>query len=156
MRFGSTREKMKNARRKKKPKAQPDLKALQKEWYAKIADEGFVDIEHTVGTDTSRYFRSTIPTMPSELIRDTTMGYYSMCEQYLRNYQGLRGVDRFLWKHYSAGKTYDEILALHNAKYTKSISMWTLYYRIQDIEADCKAWNLRSPHGYFSNGQNDE
>jgi hypothetical protein len=71
-----------------------------------------------------------------------------MAELYLRECERLQGGDRFIWRHHADGKTYEEILELYNSKY-EPISIWTLYYRMQNIIADCRAWNIRSPNGYL-------
>lgn len=136
-------------RRKGRPKAPPksqSLKELQKIWYKKLHDSGFEDIEW--GSPNSGFLTWVPkPDSPEELASRQT--YYRMCERYLMNFKSLRGPDRFIWKLHSQGATYGEIQKAYNKTYKPKLSIYTIYYRVQEILKKARKWNETSKHGVF-------
>ena len=132
--------KRKTKNRTKKSK-QVDLQALQKQWYAKLADEGFEDIEWTKGNN-SPYLKTALNTKdPFHFV--AKQEYYNMAESYLHNRMELRGRERFIWKLHSEGATYEEITNAYNRRYKNHKSVYTIYYDVQKILERCKAWHTK-------------
>lgn len=132
--------------RPKSKKPQPSLKELQKIWYKKLADEGFEDIEWG-GPETRFLTWTPKPDSAEDLASKQT--YYRLCERYLLNYKSLRGKERFIWKMHSQGATYDEILLAYNKVYKPKVSVYTIYYRVQEIFKKAKKWNETADAGIF-------
>ena len=124
--------------RAKKPQ---NLQALQKQWYAKLADSGFEDIEWTAG-NSSPYLKNAVQTKDPYFFAQKQQ-YYNMAEAYLQNRMELRGRDRFIWKLHAEGATYEEITTAHNSRYKNHKSVYTIYYEVQKILERCKAWHTK-------------
>lgn len=72
-------------------------KDLQTEWYQKIKDDGFLDIEYP-----SAQLKLVSPNFTSEKIL-TTQRYYSICSDFLHKYHFNSDLDREIWQLHSEG-----------------------------------------------------
>ena len=69
---------------------------LQKEWYERIKQEGFVDIEYPSSRPKYEYIESA-----EKLI--STQNYYSICADFLKDYNFSSELDREIWNLHSEG-----------------------------------------------------
>lgn len=129
--------------------SQSQFAKLQKEWYDKLADDGFKDLEwvdHKTGKGQN-----------SDWLRGSLIGgkkyhagraiYYQLADNYLTHCKSLRGYNRFIWKRHAAGETYSEILDAVSAKYKNAPSLYTVYYQLQHLAKLCYKWNVSHAEG---------
>lgn len=123
---------------------------LQKQWYDKLAKEGFEDIEwvnHStgIGHDSGFLRGSLVGGKAYHPGRDL---YYQLATNYLMHCKSLRNrpYHKFLWKLHSEGQTYDEIEVAIAKKYER-VSKYTLYYQIKELAKLCYKWNATHPEG---------
>lgn len=99
----------------------PDLKALQKIWYKKLKDSGFVDIEDTnspkefLKTWHSSYF---ISRYTPEAFERKQM-YYRLCSHFLWAYPFESNLEREIWRMHSDGIPLREIATQLRSKKIK-------------------------------------
>lgn len=124
---------------------------LQKQWYAKLAKQGFEDIEwvdHNTGLGhDSAFLKGSLSSgKPYHPGREL---YYQLATNYLMNCISLKNkpYNKFIWKLHAEGATYDEIEAAVNKKYKNSVSKYTLYYQIKHLAQLCYKWNKTSAEG---------
>lgn len=90
--------------------SQENLRALQKKWYKKLRDEGFVDIEHPIHQHTeSRYSTWYIPIKYAPETIEATQRYYELAGQLLFEYKFKTPKDKKIWALHSAGISYKDI-----------------------------------------------
>lgn len=124
---------------------------LQKQWYAKLAKEGFEDIEwidHSTGKGHN-----------SPFLRGSMQGgrryhagrdlYFRMATNYLHNCKSssLRNYRRIIWRLHAEGATYQEIVNELSNKHGLTISIFTVFSDIQHIAKLCRKWNQTAPEG---------
>lgn len=98
----------------------PDFKKLQREWYDKLQDEGFTDIESTEWK-LKRYDSHYFSQLETGKIQ-TTQEYYSRCEKFLKRRRWKYKSDRVIWKYHSQGWTEQRIgdkLGVHKSTVSK-------------------------------------
>jgi hypothetical protein len=124
-----------------------DFKKLQKEWYDKLKQSGFQDIEWSGGQD-SRFLKS----LPRTDLRSLqgTQNYYRAVENFLIHNRNVWGQDRFLLQCHKRGLTVEQTIKQFEAKYSEKVSHWTMFYRLQDLWKRCYKWNCTSKQGLFS------
>jgi hypothetical protein len=89
----------------------PDLKTLQKIWYKKLKNTGFVDIEDTnspkefLKTWHSSYFISRYT--PETFERKEA--YYRLCSHFLWDYEFESNLEREIWRLHSEGMSLRDI-----------------------------------------------
>jgi hypothetical protein len=125
---------------------------LQKEWYAKLGEEGFKDIEwvdHSTGTGhNSPYLRGSLA--GGKAYHAGRELYYQLASNYLQHCKNLRNnaYNRFIWQLHTDGHTYDEIADACKARFkSKAVSKYTLYYQLQRLAKACYRWNQRADEG---------
>lgn len=122
---------------------------LQQQWYAKLANSGFKDLEwvdHSTGKghNTPHLKGSLHMGKPYRAGRSL---YFDMAAAYLHHCKSLYGYDRFIWALHTSGSTYEDILVQIQKKYKKAPSKYTLYYRIQELAKRSYAWNKKYSDG---------
>jgi hypothetical protein len=133
---------------------------LQKQWYAKLAKEGFKDLEwvdHNTGTGhDSGYLRGSL--ISGKAYHPGRELYYQLATNYLIHCTNLKNypMDKFIWKLHAGGATYDEIEAEVAKKYKDSISKYTIYYRIKRLAKLCYRWNAKHPEGLLRKRAEDK
>ncbi len=97
------------------------LRPLQKEWYAKLKEDGFVDIEEDPVNFNNAYLkhvkRKTYQN--NETYREAIKEYYYICYQFLHEYPFETEVHRAIWEAYADGATMREIANLLNSDPSK-------------------------------------
>lgn len=131
--------------------SQAQFAKLQKQWYAKLAKDGFEDIEwvnHSTGKgQDSSFLKGSLAS--GKQYHPGRELYYQLASNYLQNCKNLknRPYHKFIWKLHSEGMTYAEIEAAVKKKYKKSVSIYTLYYQIKDMAKLCYKWNATHHEG---------
>lgn len=93
-------------------KMKKTLQQLQLEWYKKLKDSGFDDIEasETKLRDWSyRFVRRTINT------NDDLAEYYRLAEFFVQDYKFETELERVIWEYHANGLNYPEILKIMQA-----------------------------------------
>ena len=131
------------------PTTRAEFAKLQQEWYAKLADDGFKDLEwvdHSTGKghNTPHLKGSLHMGKPYRAGRSL---YFDMAAAYLHHCKSLYGYNRFIWALHTSGATYEDILVQIKKKYKKAPSKYTLYYRIQDLAKRSYDWNKKYKDG---------
>lgn len=151
-------------------KPQGMLKKLTKQWYDKLAVDGFQDIEKlSDGFGTFEYTgllnNRNNPNYSG--FKKDNFDHYSACRNYLTHSDNLSPRDRFIFELYSEGIVYRTILKrvkqkadsdrrCHTWYYSKtdrrgkSISLFTLSELINRILTDCQRWNETHPEGIYN------
>ena len=93
-----------------------DLLRLRNEWYAKLKDEGFVDIEKAqledYGSDLKRY-------NSTQNFKEAQVEYYERAKEFLLNYEFPNESEKIVWELHSQGMTERKMIAwlkLHNIR----------------------------------------
>jgi hypothetical protein len=140
--------------------------AIQKQWYSKLADNGFKDIEWTSTSgrgQNSDYLRGSLA--GGKAHHPTRQLYYQMATNYYVHCLGRRGngpkykasMDKFLWRLHMRGINYHEIAKLAETKYGQNApSVYTIYYRIQHIAKLSYKWNCKHPEGLLRKRHEDD
>lgn len=81
------------------------FEALQKEWYQKLKDDGFEDVE----ASNWRIHPNLSQTKRDVLHFNHTLIYYQRCRSFLHHYTFDSLIDKCIWKLYSEGFSYREI-----------------------------------------------
>lgn len=133
---------------------------LQKQWYAKLANEGFEDIEwvdHSTGKGHNSGFlkNSMISGRAYHAGRDL---YYQLASNYLLHGQALsrRPYYKFIWKLHSEGRTYQEIADAVKRKYKNAPRISKIFYQIKHLAKLCYKWNSVHPEGLLRKRQEDK
>lgn len=133
---------------------------LQKQWYAKLRDDGFEDIEwvdHSTGRGhDSGYLKGSL--VAGKAFHPGRDLYYQLASNYLQHCYGLRKkpYERLIWKLHSEGKTYDEVLQVVTSKYKNPPSKFTLYYQLKHLAKLCYRWNAQNPEGLLVKRKEDK
>lgn len=91
-----------------------DFAKLQSEWYGKLAQEGFDDLENPNDQDAP---------IEREKIQDTRGdGYYEFCQAILRDFKFKRDLDRLIFELHTEGRSEREIAAYLKEKSYKIIT----------------------------------
>lgn len=118
-------------------KEKRELIRLQKEWYKKLQDEGFVDIE-----------RFDKRGNPSDILKfnfnikgrdlEAEEEYYSICRAYLHTFKFKNKKEYEIWRLHSEGFSYNKI-----CKTLKKLSYWNVFATVNEI----KDYMLRDLNG---------
>lgn len=133
---------------------------LQKQWYAKLAKEGFKDIEwvdHSTGTGhDSGYLKGSL--ISGKAYHPGRDLYYQLASNYLQHCKNLknRPYHKFIWKLHAEGMTYDEIELHVKKRYKNSVSKYTLYYQIRELARLCYRWNTQNKEGLLRKRAEDK
>lgn len=133
---------------------------LQKQWYAKLAKDGFEDIEwvnHSTGKGhDSGYLKGSL--ISGKQYHPGRELYYQLASNYLQHCKGLKNdtYRRFIWKLHSEGQTYAEIESAVKRRFRQSVSVYTLYYQIKHIAKLCYRWNKRHSEGLLRKRAEDQ
>jgi hypothetical protein len=139
---------------------QAQFAKLQRQWYAKLAKEGFDDIEwvdHRTGKGhDSGFLKGSL--ISGKAYHPGRELYYQLATNYLIHCANLRNrpYERFIWKLHAGGATYDEIESAVATKYHKTVSKYTIYYQIKDLAKLCYKWNARHREGLLRKRAEDK
>lgn len=89
----------------------PQFKKLQKQWYEKLAKEGFEDIEQTDGNLkvwTSHIHRS-LQSLANPTLREAKETYYRLASQFLHEFVFPDQKTKKIWQMHSDGISYRHI-----------------------------------------------
>lgn len=89
-----------------------DFLALQQQWYSKLNDSGFKDIEKTFSNgNISRFVKLSCRIDPKRhpYIIDSTYSYYSLSTEFLHAHEFASPQDKEVWELYSEGWSYRQI-----------------------------------------------
>lgn len=144
-----------------------NITQLTKEWYAKLAADGFDDIEWTGGDVESQGVDSPyLKRADNSAIRHVKMNsfeHYRLCAAYLtHNPWWERSGDKLIWSLYTEGMPYRDITVKYNASKARSgrkarpkRSLFYIFTRIQELVEAMKIWQKTSPHGLRLAGNDD-
>lgn len=133
--------------------------SLQKEWYDKLAQDGFKDIEwvdHKTGKGHN-----------SNFLRGSMQGgkryhagrdlYFRMATNYLYNCKSsiFYGYRKFIWRMHAEGATYQEIVTALKEEKDLDVSIYTVFSDIQHIAKFCIKWNKNAPEGLMVKWEED-
>lgn len=110
----------------------PNFDKLQAEWYGKLAESGFYDIEYANGSIQSGTPRSTKAKDPS--LRQATEEYYYMSYHFLTDHTFANELEKVIWEYYSEGLSIRDIckiLADTNVATLKRTSVWGIVKRLE-------------------------
>ena len=134
-----------------------EFAAIQKEWYGKLADDGFKDLEwvdHSTGKGQNSDFLKGSFAAGKRYHAGRDL-HYRLATNYLAHCKSLRGYNRFIWAMHADGRTYQEIRTAVKRKYKRKVSIYTLYYELQRLNKNCVNWNKRYPEGLLVKWQED-
>lgn len=116
---------------KKKP---TELQALQDQWYKKLKESGFTDIEHKDGSINRAFSRS--DNWKDESLRQLTIDYYCMCTHFLNENKFKDEVERVIWEYHTEGLSIRDTVKLLsqtlNIKRTR-VQVWTTVNTLQKL-----------------------
>lgn len=129
--------------------SQSQFARLQKQWYAKLAKEGFDDIEwvdHTTGRGHDSAFMKGGGAKTYHAGREL---YFQLATNYLMHCKNLlkKPYHRFIWRLHSEGLTYEEIESQVAQRYKNPVSKFTIYYQLKELAQLCYVWNATDPDG---------
>jgi coproporphyrinogen III oxidase-like Fe-S oxidoreductase len=143
----------------KKSNKTQDLRQLQRQWYAKLKDEGFKDIEIF-------NFRRGNPNAgePSDYLHGHSLAQYAKMEHWgqgyhyysrLRNFlthnprwSGPRAVHSLVARLYTEGLAFSRIVKEVRAAGLKdNMNKWHVHHMVKEFEAKALAWNKKSHLG---------
>lgn len=134
-----------------------EFKRLQDKWYAKLADDGFNDLEWTAETGINEAFlRHSFSTKPFP----AKAQFYRLLQNYVTH--GLTGKksrrkDEFMLKLCNEGGTDRTISqALIKGRFGRPNSLYWVHYRMKKLIAVMIAWNKTHPEGLLNPANADK
>lgn len=103
------------------PKKNKDFKTLQKEWYQKLKDKGFVDIEYNYDGQnflTPEDLRA--HKIPMHII-EAKAAYFQMAERFLNEHNFESNAEKAIWEYHANGLSAPEIVKVLSKVRTKKI-----------------------------------
>lgn len=110
--------------------------ALQAEWYKKLADSGYEDIEYKDGSIRSCSPRSTRAKDPS--LRQATQEYYYMSYHFLNEYKFETELEKVIWEYHTEGISVRSICKLLSDTEVAKMSRWAVWDTIRRLETEMK------------------
>ena len=124
-----------------------DFQKVQDEWYTKLKNDGFVDIEQDEDNLKvwSAKFKTAYQKLPKEVwVAKAT--YYQMAENFLQDYKFATKIERIIWEYHANGISFRDIATtLNKAKVTRTnrdniwkvvkklkTKMYTLYVTLEN------------------------
>lgn len=130
---------------------------LQKKWYAKLSQDGFKDLEwvdHSTGRgQDSSYLRGSIAS--GKAFHAGRALYYQLASNYLLHCSSLRGVQKFMWNLHASGQTYHDIVKALRQKRKLKVSVYTVFYQLQELAKKCYMWNSTHTEGLLTKRAED-
>jgi hypothetical protein len=158
-----------------------EFRELQKEWYDKLADDGFEDIEwidHKTGKgQNSRFLKNSSHhcQLSNKILSAETLSsskrfkYYRIASHFLHNYNKFNDLDdcaaskryqlsKTLWEMHTDGATYRKISrSLRELTgESKLYSVYWVYYRIRKLQKIMIDWNGNDPKGLRDRGESGD
>lgn len=99
----------------------------QKEWYKKLKDDGFNDIETAKQTKTNSFDKQTIQVDPKAIL------YMSLCENYLRTGKITNKLDLFIFEKHVDGLNQQQTAELLVGNKLRKLSQQAVSLRIANI-----------------------
>jgi hypothetical protein len=153
----------------KYPNRNRELHRLQNEWYAKLKETGFKDIEFYsyesgFGQD-APYLKGSAFTVARRM-SEHTLNHYLYCQNYLTHAPKLPKLHniqpkliKFMFQLYCEGITYRNIIKLTHKKFRhpkwKRISLRPLCWLIRDLVQRAYKFNREHPEGMLYKGSQD-
>lgn len=110
-------------------------KALQKEWYKKLHDNGFRDIESD--ENHLKFYTSQFGAkfLKAEGVWEAKARYYQMAENFLGDYKFASEMERVIWEYHSNGISYRNIAKLiAKLRLVKKTNRTTIYQVIKRLK----------------------
>lgn len=130
----------------KKPQS---LKRLTTEWYARLKESGFEDIEWYDST-TGKGQNSSMLKRPANAIakkyNTNTEFHYKLCRNFQTFYDFKSTKDAELFELYTEGLSYREIYQVFKSSGLKT-SLTSVFNRLKALLAKCNQWNKESVNG---------
>ena len=136
-----------------KPRKKVDLRKLQKEWYAKLAKEGFRDIErnpdrlHTYHSDLFAFQKRLQHSYGGQQCK---ADYYALATSFLNEYKFERELDKIIWEYHAEGISARDISRLLAKAKVANIQKTRVWELISNLEHRMKLMYLtgyREDHG---------
>lgn len=96
-----------------------DYNKLRDKWYAKLAKEGFEDIEDTEGRLKTYASSALVQVYKDHLKYDTKERYYQLAGQFLHDHKFKSNVERFIWEQHCEGVSIRKMVKEINKKGNK-------------------------------------
>lgn len=145
------RAKTKNAYKAPPKPGSAEFNRLQRKWYDKLADDGFVDIERREdGTMNEYYLRFSF----NGKIFPARAQFFRLLQNYVTH--GLtkakaRRKDNFILRCYNEGMHARQIVkAMASRKFKQPNSLYWLHYHLQTLVEKMIAWNKTHPEGLLN------
>lgn len=148
-------------KRKKKPTSNnikidsPEFKKLKAEWYKRMKDEGFIDIEYAEGPIVDQMLKFKSSGVLKNKLGKSIYEYYFLLRNFLTHnpdyvkYQGLIGEinKRFIVEKYTEGYSYREIANL-SKKLLVPFSYFAAFQTVKAFIPVAIEWNKTHPLGH--------
>lgn len=118
----------------KKLSKKEELAKLTKVWYAKLAKEGFKDIEPHENTLTA--WHSKIINTYTSTEAEAKQIYYNMANHFLNDYQFESILEKVIWEYWAAGVSVRDIaeqLTRVEIKHMRKSSVWKIVRKIEKL-----------------------
>lgn len=156
----------KRKKRTYKPRQKPPIKlgspqfaALQKKYYAKLAQKGFKDIEwvdHSTGKGQQSSYLKGSDANKQFAHGTSTLDYYRLCSNFLvHNEKHLTPRELLVWHHWTEGKTLRDIVVLYNKRFKPKRYLYWIFRLFEQLEARCMDWNISHPEGLLNDANTD-
>jgi hypothetical protein len=158
---------MRPRRRKKRPEpiSKQDEIKLRAEWYQKLYDSGFEDIEHfnpKTGAGQDTPFISQPAFYFAKRYDETVFNHYRLCKNYASHATFTSKKLKMIWEMYCEGTSYRKIVAelrrradsnkandylFYNRQGKIAMSLYRLHNIINQEIKKCYEWNANHPEG---------
>lgn len=112
--------------------SKPDYDKLKKKWYAKLAKEGFKDIESD--EDSLKTYSNIFAQKHSPEQTLAKIEYYRMAEHFLNEYKFASKLDQIIWEYHSNGismRNIAKLLKQARVARTNRTDVWKLVKRLR-------------------------
>jgi hypothetical protein len=124
---------------KMKPKRSEYLK-FKDEWYKKLKDSGFKDIEYKDGSINPAHLRRQ---QKHPVYREAIEEYYYMCYHFLHEYKFADEIEKVIWEYHTEGIGVRDIAdTLRKVKLSK-IKKSMVFYILKKLEQEMKSRYLQ-------------
>lgn len=136
-----------------------DFVKLQAQWYQKLKDDGFNDLEWVdkrtgVGHD-APYLKK--PILNVQRSYDAAIeNHFRLCRNYLTHGTFETLIDRLIFELYTNGISYEDIEQEIQKKYNRKRSNFWIATRLKKLKRDMYKFNMTHPEGIRGDGLGNE
>lgn len=125
-------------------KPRNEYKRLRDIWYAKLAKDGFEDIEDKDSRNLKKWSVKLVLHVP-QVAREAREQYYRMATDFLNDYKFKSSLEKIIWEYHANGMGVRDIAdTLKKAKVIVRTAAWVHKFVIKPLRAEMKKMYMKN------------